>query len=240
MKIPLFCFALCVLLLTVRAAQANTFLGEFEQQMLIPGDVLDMEVHLQRSADQRLEVRLLDPPQRAKLVSSDGKLYLQWESGPDMKQDTVISIEVRDFDTQQVLDTGRVRVSRAATEELIPGQPLPAEQTDQPAISLRPVSSQIVSVGKAISVIVAGESSDGEVPVITIDRVPANASFEQNEDGHYLFFWLTTGRNQGEHTFLVTATHPFRDANIAQSQFTVFIGDPSLGKTVPADSAATE
>jgi hypothetical protein len=221
-------------------AQASTVIDDLEPQTLVPGDVLDVEVRFQRVAGKRLELRLPDPPPGATLVPSDGNLYLQWESGPGMDADTEIRIEVRDFDTQQVLDTATVLVRMAAAEEQSPDEISVPGASDQPIIRLMPVHSQIVSVGKAISVLVEGVSSDGELPVITIDRVPPNASFERNEQDQYLFYWLTTGRNQGEHTFLVTAEHPYLDANTVQDEFTVYIGDPSLGNTKPAESAVSE
>lgn len=97
------------------------------------------------------------------------------------------------------------------------------------------VSNQIISVGRTVSMRFDASSSDGEDPVLTIDRLPANASFEKNINGSYTLFWQTGDRDQGEHVFKLTARHPL-DNSISESIYwTLVVGDPSMGKSVPED-----
>ena len=102
------------------------------------------------------------------------------------------------------------------------------------SVTLQPPVGEIVSSGKRVKIQVTGASSDDEPPLISIDRVPRNASFERNGNGRYTFFWQTTDRDQGEHRFRVTAVHPENEQATISREFTVVVGDPSRRTTQPA------
>lgn len=129
--------------------------------------------------------------------------------------------------------------------ELLAPSPVPEPENPEPQpdvfvptraeVDLSTVNNQIISVGRTVSMRFNASSSDGEEPVLLIDRLPGNASFEKDINGGYILFWQTGNRDQGEYVFKVTAEHPL-DNSISQSMYwTLVIGDPSIGRTVPDD-----
>jgi len=189
-----------------------------------PGDLLEQTIDIDRSSGIRTELTLLSPPDGAKLiVNTSGQLTLQWKTGMDLPKQTQLSIQATDIDTQTVVGTRilQVRNSRKFIAE-------------KASISLNPIPNQIVSNGRMISVMMSAVSSDESQPVISMDRVPANASFKENRGGGYIFLWKTGDRDQGEHVFRVTASHPSDSKATVTTLMTVFVGDPSKRKTVPA------
>ncbi len=124
-------------------------------------------------------------------------------------------------------DVSRASGPEAASASLAEPAPEPPR--------LRPLSNQIVSAGKAVAFKVRTADPDGrERAVVRIDRLPRNASFDENPDGSRTFHWPTSDRDQGEHRFRITATNPV-DASLADSaDVLVVVGDPSRGRTVPA------
>ena len=114
---------------------------------------------------------------------------------------------------------------------------LPPEPEDvRPTIA--PPAAQIVSAGRTVSYRVKATLEDGRVPLMGIDRLPLNASFDANPDGSHTFFWPTGNADQGEHRFRVTAYDPWDDENGTSADLLVVVGDPTRSKTEPGDVIA--
>ena len=104
------------------------------------------------------------------------------------------------------------------------------------APTLGPIATHIVSAGKLLTIKVAPDHAHALPPIILIDRLPANASFDVNEDGSRTFFWPTSNRDQGQHRFRFTVIHP-DDASLKSTrEMTVIVGDPSTQSTIPAEN----
>ena len=149
---------------------------------------------------------------------------------PNLLFERDIEIEVR--------DVGGNRESQSIS--------LAAANTDRSAVSagggsrraptLGPIATHIVSAGKVLTIKVAPEHDHELPPIIRIDRLPPNASFDVNLDGSRTFFWPTGNSDQGQHRFRVTVIHP-EDASLKSTrEMTVIVGDPSTQLTVPADN----
>ena len=235
--------AIAVLAVTSHdSAQAGEIFNEFEPINLVPGEILEQPVVLNRDSGRRLEVNLIDSPQGARLiVTSDGRLLLQWLSMPGMASMTPLVVQARDVDTRAIVDTSVLVVRNTLTLEYPTNTANVQQENTQPSIgldslpsvSLKPLHGQIVSTGRVISLRIEGTSSDNKQPVLQIDRLPQNASFEKNTQGSYNFYWQTSGRDNGEHLFRVTAIHPDNRAITASQDLTIVVGDPSRNKTVP-------
>ena len=226
------------------SAQAGEVLEEFGTKFLVPGEVLEHPVVINRDSGRRLEIKLIDAPRGARLVvTDDGRMLLQWLSMPRMASMTPLVVQARDVDTQSVVDTSILVVrntltleNNTITAEVQQESTQPSVNPESlPSVSLKPIHGQIVSTGRVISLRIEGASSDNKEPVIHIDRIPRNASFEQNEQGSYNFYWQTSRRDDGEHLFRVTAQHPDNHAVIASRDLTIVVGNPSIKKTVPVD-----
>ena len=102
-------------------------------------------------------------------------------------------------------------------------------------VTLLAPKSQIMSLDDELSVSINGVSSDAKAPYLSIDRLPRNATFEENSLGSYTFYWQPRDADQGIHTFKLTATHPDNREVHDTGFFTVVVGDPSLSATQPAN-----
>ena len=265
--------AIAVLMLLVHGVvRAEPVLQKFEPADMRPGDLLEQPVKWQDKRGQRLEFKLIEAPDAARLVVNDkGELVLQWKSGPAMADTTSLVIQARDVDTLEIIDTSALVVRNALTlpfkntgietplnteiespENTALDSPVntnvnttamlqPQDQPQAgvqplPSVSLRPPVGEIVSAGKRVKIQISGASSDDESLLISLDRIPRNASFERSGNSSYTFFWQTTDRDQGEHRFRVTAVHPDNEAATVSREFTVVVGDPSRTTTLPAEA----
>ena len=264
--------AIAVLVLLIHGVVwAGPVLQQFEPRNMRPGDLLEQPVKWQDNSGQRLEFKLIEAPDAARLVVTDnGELVVKWESGPEMADTTPLVIQARDVDTLEIIDTSAIVVRNVLTLESLENTaiatPLHTElesrenaaritspvntsamvqqAQDQaqpgvqplPSVSLEPPVGEIVSAGKRVKIKIRGSSSDDEPPLISVDRIPRNASFEQSGKGRYTFFWQTTDRDQGEHRFRVTAVHPDIEAATVSREFTVVVGDPSRSTTLPTEA----
>lgn len=102
-------------------------------------------------------------------------------------------------------------------------------------IGLNRIQNQIVSVGRAVSFRVTVSQIDASEVELSIDRLPANASFESNTDGSKTFFWQTGPRDQGEHRFRIVAQHVSNATSRSAQDVIIVVGDPALGSTQPED-----
>lgn len=232
-------FKLAMLFLS--SAHANEVLQDLESRTLRPGQLLLQPVEFNRGGGVRLEIRLIDAPDGASLLVNDsGRLMLQWAIGSQMADSTSLVIQARDFDTQAIVDTSVLVVQNGQSFEIQPGADVveqdntPVQESIPVEVSLEPLAGQIVSAGRAVSFRVNSSASDNQQPLISIDRIPRNASFEKNFQGGYTFFWQTSSRDQGEHRFRLTAVHPDNTAVTESRELTIVVGDPSNSRTFPA------
>lgn len=213
-------------------------IAEFKPVIIEPGDLVEQSINVDRSSGMRVEIRLLSPPDGALLlVSNEGQLMLEWETGPELPDETRLMIQVKNVDTQAVIETRELLVlnsfSVAGSQATTESPPEIASANEKATISLYPIANQIISSGRAVSIRLNATSSDGEDPLISLDRVPRNATFDKNVLGSYTFFWQTGDRDQGEHVFRVTAKHPSVSGVVATDYLTVVVGDPTRGITLP-------
>jgi len=127
--------------------------------------------------------------------------------------------------------------SERRTQEAVLG--LTAQTNQQSPTRQAPVlnalATHIISVGRTLRVRVAPELDNDLPSIIQIDRLPANASFDVNEDGSRTFYWPTGESDQGQHRFRFTAIHP-DDASLKVFQeLTVYIGDSTKQISEPSD-----
>lgn len=95
------------------------------------------------------------------------------------------------------------------------------------------ISSMVVSVGQKINFRVVPRMPDQSAAILHVDRLPLNASFDDNYDGTRSFYWETTESDQGEHIFRFTAIH-HRNANQRVStDVLIVVGDPAAGGSAP-------
>jgi len=112
-----------------------------------------------------------------------------------------------------------------------PPEPDTFQDPDVPKIPS--LANQVVSAGRMVSFRVSPSSEDGSVPVLLVDRVPRDASFDANQDGSRTFFWQTGERDQGEHVFRFTAVNP-REPNLrSYRDVLIIVGDPTRNQTAP-------
>jgi hypothetical protein len=99
------------------------------------------------------------------------------------------------------------------------------------------IQNQIVSVGRAVTFRAAVSQIDASQVELSIDRLPANASFEINADGSRTFFWQTGPKDQGEHRFRIVAQHVSNATSRIVQDVIIVVGDPAVGSTQPQDIA---
>ncbi len=130
-------------------------------------------------------------------------------------------------------DTPTAEPASPTLQEPEPTSALPAPPAVAPILEHLP--NLIVSAGRTIQFKVAASVPAGQDHVIQIDRLPRNASFEENPDGSRTFHWLTGDRDQGEHRFRFTTMNA-EDSSLRDTQdITVIVGDPTRSKTGPND-----
>ena len=248
--ISLHFFALALVLI---AAPSAASLRALAPVSLEPGDLLEQAIDWQASDGVRIEIVLTSAPDNARLkVTDEGSLILHWQTGPDLPDETLVTILARNVDTQAQLGSTVLSVQNQALSRMPPPAAAPAPApapalasatapvsdlqpapTERPTIYLAPLSGQIVSAGRTVSFSLVAQSSDDESPLFSFDRLPRNASLEENSQGVHTFFWQTSDRDQGEHVFRVTAYHPTDPSIWSSRQMTIVVGDPSRGRTLP-------
>ncbi len=177
----------------------------------------------------------------------DGWSLIYWQPRPEDVGRHVLTIRAMDKDDPNLVFERDVEVEVQAVdgdntrESMIPAAASPsgsavlaAGSSDQ-APTLGPIATHIVSAGKTLTIRVTPEYDHELPPIIRIDRLPANASFDANKDGSRTFFWPTGNRDQGQHRFRITVIHP-DDASLKTTrELTVIVGDPSQQSTFPTD-----
>ena len=100
-----------------------------------------------------------------------------------------------------------------------------------PASVIKPLSTQIVSPGQVIRLRVEARLDDGRQPRLLIDRLPLQASFDENPDGSHTLYWPTREHDQGEHRFRITALHPDDGTVVSDVGALVIVGHSGGGVT---------
>ena len=110
---------------------------------------------------------------------------------------------------------------------------IPTDFEDPDTPKILPIANQVVSAGRIISFKVDSTAEEGTKPVLIVDRIPRDASFDANDDGSRTFYWQTGDRDQGEHLFRFTAVNP-REPNLRSfKDVLIVVGDPTRNKTEP-------
>ena len=232
------------------------------EQVLEPGQQLVLPLEIRQEQGPRIEISLGVSPEGASLVlEDDGQLQLEWQAGPDMPVETTIELLVRDVDSNQFLNSVFVVVRRpdanpGAGEEAgtvtpeskespdispetpppsspaVDGQQGEAESSLQaPDFPLLP--NQVVSAGRIVILKVLASLPGEYDPVLQVDRLPRNASFEANEEGGRTFRWETGENDQGEHLFRFTAFNPRAPQERSVQEVLMVVGDPTKKVTLP-------
>ncbi len=93
--------------------------------------------------------------------------------------------------------------------------------------------NQVVSAGRTVILKVFARLPGEYAPVLQVDRLPRNASFEANEEGGRTFRWETGENDQGEHLFRFTAFNPRAPQERSVQEVLMVVGDPTRKVTLP-------
>ncbi|MGQ7843444.1 hypothetical protein ACUNV4_03125 [Granulosicoccus sp. 3-233] len=224
---------------------AAATLEALPDQVLEPGQQLQLPLQIRQEQGPRIEISLgVSPPGASLELQDDGQLQLQWQPGPDMPPETMVELLVRDVDSNVYLDSVFVVIRRPDVNPRPDGGPgtgvmapepstevLPDGSLDAPVLDVLP--NQVVSAGRTVTLKVFASLPGEFDPVLQIDRLPRNASFEANEEGGRTFRWETGDNDQGEHLFRFTAFNPRAPEQRSVQEVLMVVGDPSLKVTLP-------
>ena len=190
------------------------------------------------SQGQRIQIALGKAPPGVLLTVDDfGQLLLQWQTGPDLAEESQIEILLSNVDTGKLLEKRQILVRRveanvAPLASVKPERAIAAATDGVPSLGELP--NQLVSPGFVVSLPVNATSSDASIPLLQVDRLPRRASFDVSEGGGRLFYWRTDTQDEGEHVFRFTAINPL-DASLRSSrEVMIVVGDPTRNRTRPA------
>lgn len=157
---------------------------------------------------------------------------------PDNSAVTVKLASPASFETIVTMlepDKRKVAVPDETVPARLVGNVSNSSRTISREVSIEPIASQIVSVGRAVAFRVQASAADDTNPDVSIDRLPRNASFEPDLNGSYSFFWQTGPKDQGEHRFRLVARHVNDSKSKTVQDVVVVVGDPTAGSTKPED-----
>lgn len=228
-------------------------------QVLEPGQFMQLPLVIREGQGPRIEISLGTAPPGASLVlDDDGQLQLEWQAGRDFSDQALIEIRVRDVDGNEFLDSVFVLIRHprellvdtdtdaapssspdtVAPPDIDPAalpenEPGTAVDDSLQAPRFSAVANQVVSAGWVVTLRVAADLPGDAQPVLQVDRLPRQSSFESNQDGSRTFRWETSDTDQGEHLFRFTAFNP-RDPELRTSQeVLIVVGDPTKKVTLP-------
>lgn len=229
------------------------------EQVLEPGQQLVLPLLIRQDEGPRIEISLGVSPEGASLVlEDDGQLQLEWQAGPDLPAETTIELLVRDVDRNQFLNSVFVVVRRPDANPGAGAGTVAPESKESPDMSLDappsspatdgqqgeaesslqapdfpPLPNQVVSAGRTVILKVLASLPGENDPVLQVDRLPRNASFEANEEGGRTFRWETGENDQGEHLFRFTAFNPRAPQERSVQEVLMVVGDPTKKVTLP-------
>ncbi len=203
---------------------AGVTLGPFDEQALMAGDVWEWKFNIDPNEIQLSAGGL--PPGAMFMHDQNEGYVLSWT--PESVQQGRYEISLQAIDRRERSRTGIANMLLEVSPEP------PVDTFVDPDIPTIPtLANQVVSAGRIVSFKVSPKAEDGTVPVLLVDRIPRDASFDGNEDGSRTFYWQTGDRDQGEHVFRFTAVNP-REPNLRSFRdVLIIVGDPSRNKTAP-------
>lgn len=217
--------------LLVRAVESSpevekpiVLLGPFEEQEFAAGDAWEWIFAVDPDAVLLSAGGL--PPGAMFMNDADKGYVIRWTPGLEQQGRYEVNLQAIDR-----VDRSQATQSSMLLQVKPPIVPDTFVDPDIPTILL--LANQVVSAGRIVSFKVKSTAEDGTVPVLLVDRIPRDASFDGNDDGSRTFFWQTGDRDQGEHVFRFTAVNP-REPNLrSYRDVMIIVGDPSRNKTAP-------
>ena len=216
-------------------AATSPHLAPIDQQSAQVGERWSLTVDVNQLGSDTVNLQARGLPDGATMsITPDGNYDIDWIPSPEQLGDHDIVLRVVDTRQPELFTEQEVFIK-------VDGKTVPVG--DEPSVSanlkmpqLASLSNQIISTGRVLSVRVKPTIEDGAKAILQVDRLPRNASFDENKDGSRTFYWQTSDKDQGEHLFRFTATHPEDPSLIAWREMIVIVGDPSRSATAPADA----
>ncbi|MFK7856614.1 MAG: hypothetical protein AB8B79_21035 [Granulosicoccus sp.] len=207
----------------------------FAQQDLQIGVPWQLNINPEGPGDKQLRILAKGLPKGAVMsLAPDGSYDIDWT--PAVGQQGRRRVILRAFyaENPDVFTEQPLLMS-------VKAKPDPVEKPDNKARNrqtprIAPLVSQIISAGRVVSFPVTTSIAGGGKVILQVDRLPRNASFDENKDGSRSFYWQTSDKDQGEHLFRFTAIHPRYSDLRAWREVLIVIGDPSRSSTSPADA----
>lgn len=208
----------------VESKTTSVSLGPFETQDFIAGEQWEWVFNVDPA---KIQLSAGGLPPGAMFINDPNKGYLfRWT--PTLEQHGLYEVNleaVNRYDRDTVTNSS---IKLQVNLPVVPGS------SDNPHIpKILPLANQVVSAGRIISFKVSSVAEDGTVPVLLVDRIPRDASFDGNENGSRTFFWQTGDRDQGEHVFRFTAVNPREPELRSYKDVLIVVGDPTRNKTAP-------
>jgi len=210
-------------------------LGPFEHQYLQVGVPWQLELDVKSISQEPVTILAQGLPSGAMLsVAPNGNHDIDWTPAQGQHGRRRFTLRAVNTSTPSVFSEQQIMLTVAPRS-------LPEKNIGSDAVSLKspllsPLPNQIISAGRVVSFTVKPLLEDGAQAILQVDRLPRNASFDENQDGSRTFYWQTSDKDQGEHLFRFTAIHPMDSALRAWREILIVVGDPSRSSTAPVDA----
>ena len=208
----------------IEVESLGALLGPFDEQEFPAGDPWEWVFAVD---PKEVQLSAGGLPPGAMFMNDPEKGYvIRWT--PNVEQQGRYEVNLQAVDRYN-----RAKVTNSSMLLQVKPEEVPDTFVDPDVPTILPLANQVVSAGRIVSFKVKSNAEDGTVPVLLVDRIPRDASFDGNEDGSRTFFWQTGDRDQGEHVFRFTAVNP-REPNLRSFQdVLIIVGDPTRNKTAP-------
>ncbi len=206
---------------SVNSANSPPVITPIDNQRVSAGNAVNFRVIPTDANGSVPGLALENPPAGAEFVDNfDGTRTFNWV--PDASQSGSYSLRFVAIDADDT--TVRVRQSVEVVVTNSPSAPSQIPVTNTPAVSdttangnqpprLAPFADQVVYLGQTLRLPVAPSDPDGDVPGLTLDRLPDRAKFEDNRDGTRTLIWQPYPINLGDNWITFTAIDA-KDASI--------------------------
>lgn len=202
-----------------------------------------------RAADgayPRIGARGLPSDARLEPTGEDGWHRLDWTPLPEHVGPLEITLIAMDRDAPRLTAESVLRleirparrrsgIERAAHARGDGGDSLESPPAPLAAPTIEPLPMQIVSAGRVIRLKVRAHLDDGRSPQLTIDRLPASASFDANPDGSHTLYWPTRDVDRGDHRFRITARHPDDERRASGVDARITVGGSGVSTSQPTE-----
>ncbi|NND92937.1 MAG: hypothetical protein HKN42_18920 [Granulosicoccus sp.] len=217
----------------VVSAALPPLLGPYEHQFLQAGIQWRFLLRPDASDSDTVEVMAGELPDGAMLVKeSAGGYQILWTPADNQLGTRRIVLRANDRARPGTVGEATLLVSVEARDKA-PQRPRPPSTELMPRID--PLANQVISAGRVVSMRVTASIADGTAPVLQVDRLPRNASFDINDDGSRTFYWQTGDRDQGEHLYRFIAINPDNTRLRSWREVLIVVGDPSRNRTLPIE-----